>query len=108
MIKWISKIMRNRKNGDLNEDIKQIPVIGKDVPFDYLLESDKSIHRMEFMRIKRNNEKQEYWEAVSPYEMINGNLCVRCKSDIPYMTGWIVITKDEIMKLFNLSKDTVS
>jgi len=102
IIKWIKKEFKRIKRIFSNEVDTEIPVVGNDVSFDYLMESDMKIHRMEFMRIRRNNEQQNCWESVPPYEVIDGNLCVRCKSDIPHMTGWIVITKDEIMKLFNL------
>lgn len=108
MINWIKKRIQKDKNNSSNEVATEIPVVGNDVPFDYLIESDMKIHRMKFMRIRRNNEQQNCWESVPPYEMINGKLCVRCKSDIPYMTGWIVITKDEIMKLFGIDKSPIS
>lgn len=108
MINWFKKMIKKCKEDNSKENDIEVPVIGDDVQFDYLIESDMTIHRMEFMRIRRNNENQNCWESVTPYEIIDGNLCVRSKSDIPNMTGWIVISKDEIMKLFGIDESPIS
>lgn len=107
MIKWFKKMIKKCKEDNSEENDVEVPVIGDDVQFDYLVESDMKIHRMKFMRIRRNNERQNCWESVAPYEIIDGNLCVRSKSDIPNMTGWIVISKDEIMRLFGSDKSPI-
>lgn len=49
------------------------------------------------MRICREDRSgHKYWETVKPYEIIDGNLCVRTKCDIPTMIGWIVLSKTEL------------
>ena len=72
-------------------------IIGEDTPFNFLDETTNRISERKFMRIARKNDDGDiYWESVKPYEIINGNLCVRSKSDIPTMTGWIVLSKTEL------------
>lgn len=72
-------------------------VIGEDIPFNFLDEETHEISRRKFFRICReDNNGQKYWESAKPYEIIDGNLCVRTKSDIPTMTGWIVLSKTEL------------
>lgn len=78
-------------------------VVGEDVPFLYLDESKKYINA-KFSRLLREENGKKYWESVKPYEIIDGNLCVRSKSDIPSMTGWIVLNKTELMDILEKLK----
>lgn len=74
-----------------------LKIIGEDTPFNFLDEKTNQISKKKYMRIsRRDNHGDLYWESVKPYEIIDGNLCVRSKSDIPTMTGWIVLSKTEI------------
>lgn len=74
-----------------------LEVIGQDMAFNFLNEKTGEISEKKFMRICReDNSGKKYWESVKPYEIIDGNFCVRTKSDIPTMTGWIVLSKTEL------------
>lgn len=77
-------------------------VVGEDIPFNFLDERTHEISRRKFLRIYReDNSGKKYWESVHPYEIIDGNLCVRIKSDIPTMIGWIVISKEELINILS-------
>lgn len=95
----------NKNNVDkydvtMQENSFSMNVIGDDVPYLYLDEQTKEVSKRSFLRICRENENGEkYWESVKPYEVIDGKLCIRSKGDHPLMTGWIVLTKEELKKL---------
>lgn len=77
-----------------------LEVIGQDMAFNFLNEKTGEISEKKFMRICReDNSGQKYWESVKPYEIIDGNLCVRTKSDIPTMTGWVMLSKTELKNI---------
>lgn len=71
-------------------------IVGEDTPFLYLNDATKEYKKCNFLRILRKENGKCYWESVKPYEIIDGNLCVRSKADIPHVTGWIVLTKNEV------------
>lgn len=91
--------LRRNKNKVLTEENNfGLEVIGQDIPFNFLNEKTHEISKRKFMRICREDDSgKKYWESVQPYEIIDGNLCVRTKSDIPTMIGWIVLSKEELM-----------
>lgn len=79
-----------------------LKIVGKDTPFNFLYEKTGEISKRKFMRICReDNEGNRYWESVKPYEIIDGSLCVRTKSDIPKMLGWIVLSKEELEEIIS-------
>ena len=95
-LKWIKKIIDYKNTVLMEENNTKLDVVGIDVPFTYLSEKTKEIRLCKFMRILREEDNKKYWESVEPYEIIDGNLCVRSKSDIPNETGWISISKEEL------------
>lgn len=79
-----------------------LKVVGEDIPFNFLNEKTHEISKRKFMRICReDNSGDKYWESVQPYEIIDGNLCVRTKTDIPNMLGWIVLSKEEVRNILS-------
>lgn len=85
----------------MENDCSKTKVIGQDTPFTYLNEQTKEFKQCKFLRIFREVNGERYWESVKPYEIIDGNLCVRSKSDIPHMTGWIVLSKDDVADILS-------
>lgn len=90
------------KSVSTEENNFELEVIGQDIAFNFLNEKTGEISEKKFMRICReDNSGYKYWESVKPYEIIDGNLCVRTKSDIPTMTGWIVLSKTELENIIS-------
>lgn len=79
-----------------------LEVVGNDISFNFLNEKTHEISQRKYMRICREDSGgKKYWESVQPYEIIDGNLCIRTKSDIPTMTGWIVLSKEELVSILS-------
>ncbi len=95
---------RKTKNNDVltEENNFGLEVIGEDISFNFLNEKTHEISKRKFMRICREDDSgKKYWKSVHPYEIIDGNLCVRTKSDIPTMIGWIVLSKEELVNILS-------
>lgn len=95
---FFKKIKNIKKKSVLTEENNfKLEVTGQDIAFNFLNEETGEISEKKFMRICREDRSgHKYWETVKPYEIIDGNLCVRTKSDIPTMIGWIVLSKTEL------------
>lgn len=99
---WKKFLNKKKSNSTMMEnDDSKLNVIGDDVAFTYLNEKTKTFKQCKFLRILREVNGERYWESVKPYEIIDGNLCVRSKSDIPSMTGWIVLSKDDVADILS-------
>ena len=105
----IKKTIDYNKNTVLTEENNtRIDVVGTDTPFIYISEKTKEARLCKFMRIMREESGKKYWESVKPYEIIDGNLCIRGKSNIPNETGWISISKEELKQNIDVKYDAIS
>lgn len=76
---------------------------GERFPFRLLNENTMEYRDNRHLRVLRIKNGEKYWENMKPYEIINGDLCVRAYGNFSeeYYGGWIVLSKDEVTKILS-------
>ena len=77
---------------------EKVETIGDGFPFKLLNEETMTYSEDKKWKVLRNNNGKKYWEYLKPYEIIDGNLCVRICNIFHCSNhgGWIVLSKEEL------------
>ena len=80
-----------------------IEVIGEKIPFKILFEENMQYSNNRTWKVLRKDEDKKYWENLKPYEIIDGNFCVRIcdRFDDSHYGAWMVFTKDELTDILS-------